>query len=447
MIAEAAIEVEALDPFKVLYNPPDGTSIIICIGGRGGAKTYEVSKFAAFSSTIRDKRIAVLRDERETIRESILNEIFLRFDTANEYGHFNGLFDKTESGIRNLSTGEMQVFTKGFRASSSQKTANLKSISDVDIAIIEEAEDIRDPDKFNTFSDSIRKEGSIIIIILNTPDINHWIIKRYFNLELIEDGYYKIIPKKLPGFLCINTNYNDNPHLPAQVVRKYENYGKPTDPTYDKHYYLTAIKGYASTGRKGQVFTKAKPIKLVDYLALPYKEIYGQDFGTSSPAGMVGVKIHRNTVWARQLNYLPMDDIDIAKLYCRLGLTKADKIIADSADPKTITRLKTGWRGHELDDSDFIKYPALATGFFVVAAKKGSDSIQYSIRQLKGMNIYLVEESADLWNEVRQYVYAQDKNGNYTDDPIDDFNHLIDPLRYVVMDHAAGQRTGSIAGG
>lgn len=55
----------------------------------------------------------------------------------------------------------------------------MKSVSNIDIAVIEEAEDLRDEDKFNTFSDSIRKEGSVIIIILNTPDVHHWIVKRF----------------------------------------------------------------------------------------------------------------------------------------------------------------------------------------------------------------------------------------------------------------------------
>jgi PBSX family phage terminase large subunit len=298
------VSIKCNEIFKPLYNLPKGTNIVICIGGRGGAKTYEVSKFAAYSSTIKKKRVAVLRDERETIRESILNEIFLRYDTANQYGHFNGIYEKNERGIRDLQTNEMLVFTKGFRASATNKTANLKSISDVDIAIIEEAEDIRDPVKFNTFADSIRKQGSMIIVVLNTPDINHWIVKRYFNLEQVKDGYYKIVPKKIEGFYCIQTSYKDNPHLPAHIVKQYEDYGNAKSHLFDEHYYLTAILGYASTGRRGQVITRAKPIKLSEYMALPYKEIYGQDFGTASPAGFIGVKIHRNTVYARQIHII-----------------------------------------------------------------------------------------------------------------------------------------------
>jgi phage terminase large subunit len=435
------ITVKALEPYRILYKLPGGTNLIICIGGRGGAKTYEVSKFITFSATIKKKRCVILRDEKELVRESILNEVLLRYDTANATGVLDNFYERLETGIKDLNTDSMLVFTKGFRASSNLKMANLKSISDIDIAVVEEAEDIRDEMKFNTFADSIRKEGSLIIIILNTPDIQHWIIRRYFNLvparderDQIIDGYYQLVPKDLPGFLPILTDFECNPYLPEHIIDNYKNYGNPDSHLYNLHYYLTAIKGYASTGRKGQVITKAKPIKLADYLKLPYKEYYGLDFGTSSPAGIVGVKVHRNQLWARQINYKPMNTLGIAKLFCTLKLTGNDLIVADSADPKAIQKLSHGYKGDELSEEEFRLYPGLRTGFNVIGARKGKDSIQYSIDLIDSMDFYVVEESTDYWHEIFNYIYAQDKSGNYTNEPIDDFNHLIDPTRYVAME-------------
>lgn len=434
------IQVEALDPFKVLYEPPAGTNIIVAIGGRGGAKTYEVSKYIAFSATIKKKRCVVLRDEKELVRESILNEVLLRYDTANANGALSGHYDRLDTGIKERKTGEMLVFTKGFRASDSQKKANLKSISNIDIAVVEEAEDIRDEEKFNTFADSIRKEGSLIIIILNTPDIQHWIIKRYFNLRVVEDGYYEITPKQIKGFLCIQTSFEDNPYLPSHIVSNYNGYGDPNSHLYNKFYYMTAIKGYASTGRKGQILTKVKPIKLSDYLKLPFKEYYGQDFGTASPAGMIGCKFDKNRVYARQLNYKPLSTLDIARMYCSMRLTDSDEIIADSAEPKSISKLKNGYRGEELATEDFIKYPRLAVGFNVKGADKGQDSVRNGLDLLQSLDLYVAEESTDFWNEIYNYIWEVDKNGTPTGEPIDEFNHLIDPWRYVVQKHKKGYK-------
>lgn len=437
-----AVKVKSLPPYRILYKLPTDTNIVVVIGGRGSGKTYAVSQKIAFEAAINGKRCAIVRDEKSLIKDSILNEVLTRYDTANSNGQLGRIYQRLETGIKDKKTGEMVVFTKGFRASDTKKKANLKGIANVDIAVIEEAEDIRDVDKFNTFADSIRKPGSMIIIVLNTPDIGHWIVKRYFNTEIardekgnVIDGYWKLIPKEITGFVCIQTTYKDNPppNLPPHIISNYEAYGNPNSTTYNPFYYYTAILGYASSGRKGQVFTKFKPIKRADYLKLNLTELFGQDFGTASPAALAGAKLEKNRIYARLINYKPMNCIGIAKLYCTLKFGLTDEIVADSADPKSWKKLKGGYRGHELPDEDFKKYPDLARGFYVVPAEKGQDSIRAGIDLLDGMEVFIVEEDAEAWDEVRNYVYDQDKYGNYTNEPIDDWNHFIDCLRMIAQ--------------
>lgn len=427
------VVVKCSEKFRPIYNLPEDTRIVVLIGGRGGGKTYEASKNIAFNATVNNKRVVVLRDEKEQIRESILSEIKQRYDTANKDGVLDQRFECQSTGIKDKTTGEMVVFTKGFRASDLQKKANLKGVSDVDIAVIEEAEDIRDVQKFNIFSDSLRKKGSYIIIILNTPDIRHWIIKRYFNIELVEDGYYKIVPKKLKGFVCIQSNYTDNEYLPEAIVEQYASYGDPKSVNYDKHYYLTAILGYASTGRKGQIIRSVQPISLADYMKLPFKEYYGQDFGTASPAALVGVKFDKGKRYVRQINYKPMSVVELAKLYHTLRFGNSDKIVADCAEPETINKLKHGIKREELTDADCLNYPSILTGFYVVPCSK-SGGLKSRITLMTSGITYFVEESTDLWTEAANWCYSQDKFGNYTDDPVDDFNHLLDAWGYVEVD-------------
>lgn len=432
----AQVEVKRSEHFAPLYDPPEGTDLFICIGGRGGMKTYEVSKFVAFSATIHRKRACILRDEKELIRESILNEVLMRYDTANTNGVLTPHFERLDTGIKDKRSGSMVVFTKGFRASSNTKSANLKGASDIDIAVIEEAEDIRDEDKFNTFRDSLRKTGCITIVILNTPDINHWIIKRYFTTVPVKnhDGYFKIVPKKVPGTVVIQTDYTMNPYLPEGVVRRYRAYGDPESELYNPHHYLTAIMGYATSGKKGQVFKKVKPISLAEYMALPYREVYGQDFGTAASAGLVGIKVHRGKIWVRELNYQPMTTLEIGILYCKLGFNAADLIVADCADPKAIDKLRNGWRPTELPEDIMMLYPRLSVGFNVIPSAKGRDSITNGISELDSMEFYVTEDSRNYWNEIANYTYALDKNNNPTDLPVDEFNHLIDPTRYALSE-------------
>lgn len=444
------------DVMMKLWTLPNEIRTVVLIGGRGSMKTHTVSDYIARQASVNKKRCVILRDEKSRIKDSILSEILLRYD---DLPYYTGV-KKLETGLKDDKTGVDLVFTMGFKASDNSKTANMKGVSNIDIAVIEEAEDIRDVKKFNDFTDSLRKEGCLVIIILNTPDLGHWVLNRFFHTNITApvpkwiknqhkedfEGFFDISPKESETVACIKTTFLDNPYLPESKIKEYNAYGDPESPTYDPHHFCTSIMGYASPGRKGQVLKKVKPISLKEYLALPYREFYGQDFGTASPAGLVGVKLHRNKCWCRQLNYMPMTTLDIAKLYCTLKFNIADEIVADSADPKSISKLKSGYKGHELNEEDFKTYPHLAIGWNVISAVKGTDSINYGIDTMTGMELYAVSESADLWNEILNYVYAVDKNGNYTNDPIDDFNHLIDPWRYVINRHRGKNRMGSQAG-
>lgn len=436
-IQEALLQSGAVvvnDKYLKLYQRDKKVNIVVLIGGRGGAKTNEGSRYVTLMSCHEKKRTAILRDEHSLVRESILNEIFLRYDELTPYWNFEAETQKLDTGIKGKD-GSMMVFTKGFRASSKAKKANLKGVSDIDIALVEELEDIRDEEMFNTFADSIRKPGSLIIIMLNTPDINHWLMKRLFIMEPVPDldGYFNIIPKDIPGVLVIKTTFEDNPYMAPHKVDDYRNYGNPNSHLYNPHYYYTSILGYASTGRKGQIIKKAQKISLKDYLALPFKEHYAQDWGTAKPAALGGFKMDGPNIYCRQLNYLPMAVKDIAKLYCTLGITLSDVIIGDSAEPGSISKIRRGFPAEELTEDERLKYPQLLKGWTIYAAHKYQGSIKDSISILEGMNIYVVEESTDFWNEIYNYVYAQDKNMNYTNEPIDDFNHLIDGLRYIVL--------------
>lgn len=453
------IRVKTLGPYKKLYDLPPGTDFVLCIGGRGSGKTYEVSKFIAYNAAVKKKRCVILRDEKESIKDTILNEIFLRYETANKNGVLDAECEKLKTGIVERATGKDLVYTKGFRSSTNQKTATMKGGSDIDIAVIEEAEDVRDADKFDKFVDSLRKRGCIVIVIMNVPDLGHFLINRYMTAVPTEhDGYFDLQPQDIPGFVCIQTSYKDNKHLQPNVVSRYESYGDPDSHLYNQHHYLTDILGLSSAGRKGQVLRKVKPITLKDYHALPFKEFYGQDFGTASPAGLVGVKFDKNNCWCREINYKPMNTLEIAKLYCSLKLSGGDRIVADCADEKAWKKLKRGWNINELPPEYFsldekgnnvCKYPALLSGFHVVPCVKGEDSVRHGIDLMDSMNLFAVTESRNLWGdkgEIANYIYDQDKNGNYTNDPKDDFNHLIDPWRYVVNDQR-GKRKFAITTG
>ena len=58
--------------------------MVVNIGGRGGGKSYEGSKFVTIKAISENKRVVVLRDEKTSIGDSILNEIKNRYIEINE---------------------------------------------------------------------------------------------------------------------------------------------------------------------------------------------------------------------------------------------------------------------------------------------------------------------------------------------------------------------------
>ena len=86
-------------------------------------------------------------------------------------------------------------------------------------------------------------------------------------------------------------------------------------------------------------------------------------------------------------------------------------IIADSAEPRLIEELKR--KGNKIK-----------------GAEKGPGSVSGGIARMLDYTLVVDPESKNLKKELNNYVW-HDKKSNT---PIDDWNHLIDPIRYVILE-------------
>lgn len=419
LVKPPKIKPHPLQQYRVFYNLPPETWLVINMGGRGGGKSHETSKFAAIMAMQKQKRIAILRDQQSTIEQSILNEIKLRYEEINTQsgGFYNQYFEFQTRGLKHKASGKDLVFSKGFQTQSVSQKAALKSISDVDIAIIEEFEDIRDEQKFNTFADSIRKEGSVIIVNLNTPEKNHWFIKRFYHLEESGyEGYFRAVPRDINGVVYTFTTFTDNPFLPQKTVDKYNAYGDKNSELYNLDYYCSSMLGLVSEGRKGRIFRNWKPISYADFQKLPYTSFAGLDFGYSDdPNALLEIKAHNNKRYIRKACYKGgLSNEEIAS-EIEINLPKRCPVYADCAEPKSVAALRR---------LNINVWPAL----------KGGDSLLSGIRELQSLEVYYVPDS-DLEYEYQEYAWALDVNGVPTDKPIDKHNHLMDAFRYGERTH------------
>ena len=165
----------------------------------------------------------------------------------------------------------------------------------------------------------------------------------------------------------------------------------------------------------------------------------GMDFGLKDPFAAVFVAIDKDDNWyIYDEVYLPDLPVDkIARiLHQKMGEQYFTRIIGDAAGATEIASL----RSKELGDMRV----------WVTPSKKGKDSIRGGIRQVK-TKLYVREHtgkpklfvgrncSATI-KEFQSYKRMRDAFGEVSDTPEDKNNHLMDALRYLVLDQMSGAK-------
>ncbi|GAA4434691.1 PBSX family phage terminase large subunit [Pontibacter saemangeumensis] len=156
----------------------------------------------------------------------------------------------------------------------------------------------------------------------------------------------------------------------------------------------------------------------------------GLDFGfTNDPTGAVDVYEQDGELWWDELLYEPgLTNQDIGKRLDELGFSRRKELIADSSEPKSIEEIRR-------------------LGFRIEAAKKGPDSVNNGIDVLKRYWVNVTRRSTNLRKELSSYKWKVDRaTGLATNEPIDKFNHLLDPARYVALNKLALVPTKKVKG-
>lgn len=144
---------------------------------------------------------------------------------------------------------------------------------------------------------------------------------------------------------------------------------------------------------------------------------YGLDWGYSNdPTAMVAVYKCNGELYLEELIYQTnLTNRQIVARMQELNVSKYKRIVADSAEPKSI---------QDLVDFGFAN---------VEPAKKGGDSIRASINTLQDYTLNVTASSLNIIKELRNYRWATDNAGKPTNAPIDKYNHALDALRYVAL--------------
>ena len=276
-------------------------------------------------------------------------------------------------------------------------------------AWIEEAYEVMNEDDFDMLDESIRGEVHAPLfkqwtITFNPWSEKHWLKTRFFDLEDKET-------------LAITTNYLCNEWLDNTDLQVFERM-KSHNP---RRYQVAGLGNWGIVD--GLVFENWKEQKFDIKDTGDSVTVAGLDFGyTNDPSAFfIGFlnESERKLYVYDEIYKKQMSNKDIYKEITALGYSK-ERITADSAEPKSINEL------NEL-------------GLRVKAAKKGKDSILNGIQWIQDLEIIIHPRCNNFLTEISNYQWAEDKFGQRLNKPVDDFNHLIDAMRYAVEDYIQGK--------
>lgn len=277
---------------------------------------------------------------------------------------------------------------------------------------IEEAYEITKETDFDMLDESIRgqvPEGLFkqITLTFNPWNERHWIKNRFFD------------KKDDPEILALTTNYMCNEWLDDADKRVFETMKKNNPRRYQ-------VAGLGNWGIvEGVIYENWKEESFTLDDVKQYKSAFGLDFGyTNDPSaffvGFLDLKGKKLYVYD-EFYEKALSNKKITEKIIDMGYGK-ERIIADCAEPKSIDEIKTlGVRR-------------------ITGAKKGKDSINNGIQWIQDLEIIIHPKCVNFQTEISNYTWASDKFGGKLNVPIDDFNHLMDAMRYALEEYITGNK-------
>ena len=276
---------------------------------------------------------------------------------------------------------------------------------------LEEAFQIMNEDDFNKVDMSIRGElpkgyFKQITLSFNPWSEKHWLKKRFFDI-------------KDEDVLAITTNYTCNEFLGEDDKKLFEKMKINNPRRYN-------IEGLGNWGiAEGLVYNNFEELdfNVENIKKRPnVKSAFGLDFGyTNDPTAFIAslIDLDNMEIFIFDEHYQKaMSNKDIANMIKYKGYSK-ERIVGDSSEPKSI---------------DDIKRQGI---YRLKGARKGKDSILNGIQYIQDFKIYVHPKCENTLIELSNYVWDT-KEGNVINKPIDDYNHLMDALRYSLEDIRLG---------
>ena len=342
------------------------------------------------------RKVLWLRKVDRTIQDSIFTDVL---DCLSTWKLLPLCKVNKSNRTINLPNGAVFLF-KGM--DDPEKIKSIKGLSDV---VMEEASEFNQDD-FTQLTLRLREpkhKDRQLFCMFNPVSKLNWTYKQWFAEDAVVDHNRVAIHQ---------STYKDNHFLDEDNIRTIENL-KQTNPAYYKIYTL----GEFATLDK-LVFPEFEKRRLNVNTLSDLPSYFGLDFGyTNDETAFMHVKVdERNHILYIVEEYAKhgMLNSDISRVIKQMGYAK-EVITADAAEPKSIAEIKR----------DGI--------YRIRPAKKGKDSIVQGISFMQQYHIVVDDRCVKTIEELENYTYQKDKKtGEYTNEPVDAYNHEIDAVRYAL---------------
>ncbi|MCI3860549.1 PBSX family phage terminase large subunit [Lactococcus garvieae] len=282
-------------------------------------------------------------------------------------------------------------------------------------AWFEEAYQIEKEEKFDTVVESIRGASNEpgffkqITVTFNPWSERHWLKKKFFDSET-----------KVKDVFARTTTFRINEWLDEQDRQRYLDLYR-TNPRRAR----VVCDGEWGVS-EGLVFNnfEVREFDIEKFIQEVGETTHGMDFGyTNDPTTLTSSVLDQknNTLYIYdELYKTGMLIKDIVKEVEKRNMMKTE-ITADSSNPMVIDELRNAGVRR------------------IRGAKKGPNSIAFGIDFMQNLKIVIHPKCEHTIEEFNLYLYKQDKEGNWLNEPIDKNNHIIDALRYSLEQYSIGK--------
>lgn len=372
-------------------------------GGSGSGKSRYVADFLILDLLQNKKTLLVVRQTFASLRDSAFQELM------NAMRRMNILTMKgttvSQTTLRITLPNGSQILFRGC-----DNEGKLLSISGIDLCWIEEASEIS-KDIFNQLELRLRGGSTKkqFYLTFNPISALHWLKAEFFDNP------------KNDTYICHST-YLDNRWLDQDYIDNLLQM-KQRNP---QKYEIYALGKWGTTGKKVYDNWKIQEFDINEIVQTNHniKAVFGMDFGyiadaSTLIASLVDLENRKLYIFAEMYEHGLLNN-QIADKIAEMGFAK-EVIIADSAEKKSIDEIK----GYGIPR--------------IKPAKKGRGSIMQGVQYIQQFEILVHPKCKHTIDELENYSFKKDKqSGLYLNEPIDNYNHLLDALRYSLEEFNSG---------